>query len=137
MKTPIKSTDPIDEILSQTGSSDRGFSFSDSTSEGAKHHRRSHRYSRISPGYPSERLERAHYTPHSARTAVVNLAAHGWRLNIDKLSATSGVEVVDYHTYIRALEQRRDCFRGLGAVASDHAVLTPPPLASSARTKLM
>ncbi len=57
--------------------------------------------------------------------AVVNLAAHGWRLNIDKLSATSGVEVVDYHTYIRALEQRRDFFRGLGAVASDHAVLTP------------
>jgi glucuronate isomerase len=56
---------------------------------------------------------------------VVNLDASGWRQNIDKLSAVSGVDVTDYVSFIRALEQRRAFFKSMGATATDHAALTP------------
>jgi len=57
--------------------------------------------------------------------AVLNLEAPGWQAQIDKLRAASGIEVVDFASFIRALEQRREYFRALGAVATDHAVLLP------------
>jgi glucuronate isomerase len=58
---------------------------------------------------------------------VVNLDAPrgAWRANIDQLSQVSGVEVVDYASFIRALEQRREFFKTMGATATDHAALTP------------
>ncbi len=56
---------------------------------------------------------------------VVNLDAPGWRANIEKLSTVSGVDVVNYASFIQALEQRRDYFKALGATATDHAALTP------------
>jgi glucuronate isomerase len=56
---------------------------------------------------------------------VVTLDAPDWRSNIDKLSAVSGIDVVDFVSYIRALEQRRDFFKSMGATATDHATLTP------------
>ena len=56
---------------------------------------------------------------------VINLDAPGWRANIDALSAVSGIEVRDYASYIRALENRRAFFKSLGATATDHAALTP------------
>jgi glucuronate isomerase len=57
--------------------------------------------------------------------AVVNLDSLNWRTNIEKLSDASGVDILDYESYIRALEQRRDFFRSMGAKATDHAALTP------------
>ena len=54
--------------------------------------------------------------------AVTNLAAEGWLENIEALSAASGIEVVDYHSYIHALEQRRAFFKTMGAHATDHGV---------------
>jgi glucuronate isomerase len=57
--------------------------------------------------------------------AVVALDAPAWREQIARLSAVAGVEVVDYASYIRALEQRRSAFKALGALATDHGVLTP------------
>jgi glucuronate isomerase len=57
--------------------------------------------------------------------ALVNLDAPGWRANIDRLSQVSGVNVTDYGSYLQALEQRREFFRSLGAIATDHAVLIP------------
>ncbi len=57
--------------------------------------------------------------------AVVNLDTPNWKTNIDRLSEVSGVEVKDYTSYIRALEQRRAFFRSMGATATDHAALTP------------
>ena len=33
--------------------------------------------------------------------------------------------LIDYASYIRALEQRRAVFKQLGALATDHAALTP------------
>jgi len=57
--------------------------------------------------------------------AVVNLDAPSWCANIQKLGEVSGTEIVDFASYIRALEQRRDFFKSMGATATDHATLTP------------
>ena len=57
--------------------------------------------------------------------AVVNLGHPKWPAQIAALSAASGVDVVDYPTFIRALEERRAFFKQMGALATDHAVLTP------------
>lgn len=56
--------------------------------------------------------------------AVVNLDTPEWHANIAALSDVSGVDVVDYHSFIAALEQRRAAFKALGAKATDHAALT-------------
>jgi len=56
---------------------------------------------------------------------VVNLDAPNWRVNIDQLSEVSGIDVVDYKSFIHALEQRRAFFQSMGATATDHAALTP------------
>jgi glucuronate isomerase len=57
--------------------------------------------------------------------AVVNLDTPGWRSNLDRLSQVSGVDVTDYRSYLRALEQRRDFFRSMGATSTDHGMLVP------------
>src|SRR5215213_1057070 len=57
--------------------------------------------------------------------AVVNLHAAGWRDQIARLSEVSGVEIADFASYIRALEDRRAFFKRMGATATDHAALTP------------
>ncbi len=56
--------------------------------------------------------------------AVINIQTAGWRQNIDKLSAVSGVTVDSYAALIRALEQRRSFFKSMGARATDHAAQT-------------
>jgi glucuronate isomerase len=56
--------------------------------------------------------------------AVVNLDTENWREQITALSQVSGVEVVDYLSFIQALEQRRVFFKAMGAKATDHAALT-------------
>lgn len=56
--------------------------------------------------------------------AVVNVDMDGWAENIAKLSDVSSVNVVDYKSYIQALEQRREFFKSMGATATDHAALT-------------
>lgn len=57
--------------------------------------------------------------------AVVAIDAPGWPTQIARLAAVAGVEVGDYTSYIRAIEQRRAAFKALGALATDHGVLTP------------
>jgi len=56
---------------------------------------------------------------------VINFDAPNWRANIDALSEVSGIDVRDYASYLRALENRRAFFKSLGATATDHAALTP------------
>jgi glucuronate isomerase len=56
---------------------------------------------------------------------VVNLRHPAWRSNIAQLSAASGIDVVDYPSYIRALEQRRSFFKSMGATATDSAAYSP------------
>ncbi len=56
---------------------------------------------------------------------VVDLSSADWRTAIGLLSQASGIDVVDYRSFIAALEQRREAFRALGGVATDHSALTP------------
>ncbi len=56
--------------------------------------------------------------------AVVNIDMDGWGESIHSLSAVSGIEVIDYASYIAALEQRRAFFKSMGATATDHAAQT-------------
>ena len=57
--------------------------------------------------------------------AVVNLDSPNWLTNIKILGEVSRMDIVDFDSYIRALESRRDFFRSMGATATDHAALTP------------
>lgn len=52
---------------------------------------------------------------------VVSLDGPDWRSNIDRLSEVSGVSVIDYASFIRALQQRRESFKSAGAFATDHS----------------
>jgi glucuronate isomerase len=57
--------------------------------------------------------------------AVVNLLTRGWREQIARLSAMSGVDVTGYDAFVWALEERRAFFKAVGATATDHAAQTP------------
>lgn len=57
--------------------------------------------------------------------AVINLDSKNWNSNICKLREVSDVDIVDYPTFIRALEQRREYFKSMGAMATDHAIMVP------------
>jgi glucuronate isomerase len=56
--------------------------------------------------------------------AVINLLTPGWRKNIDLLSDISDVQVDSYASFIRALEQRREDLKAMGATATDHAAVS-------------
>lgn len=56
--------------------------------------------------------------------AVVNMG-DGWCENVELLGQVSGMEIVDYVSYIRALEDRREFFKEMGATATDHAMVLP------------
>jgi len=56
---------------------------------------------------------------------VVNLQAANWRGNIENLSKVSRIDVGDFASFIRALEQRRADFKSLGATATDSGVFSP------------
>ena len=69
-------------------------------------------------------LQRDGYTsvrPTLRPDGVVNIDSPDWRRNIDRLSAVSGISVVDYASFIRALQQRREAFKAAGAFATDHS----------------
>jgi glucuronate isomerase len=57
--------------------------------------------------------------------AVVNLDAPNWRAQLDRLSELAAIDIVDYISFIRALETRREVFKQLGATATDHSAATP------------
>ncbi len=57
--------------------------------------------------------------------AVVNILAPGWSVELEKLAEVSGQEISKLSDYIRALENRREYFRSMGATATDHGVFSP------------
>ncbi len=57
--------------------------------------------------------------------AVVNIDAVGWRQSIEQLGTLAGQDIINYQTFIAALENRRAYFKSMGAQATDHAALTP------------
>jgi len=56
---------------------------------------------------------------------VVNITAKSWKSQIEALSKASGMEVGSYRNYIKALENRREFFRSMGAVSTDQGVESP------------
>jgi glucuronate isomerase len=57
--------------------------------------------------------------------AVTDISTPGWQENIDRLSQVSGIAVVNYGSFVEALEERRFYFKEMGAVATDHSATTP------------
>ncbi len=57
--------------------------------------------------------------------AVTGISTPGWRENLDRLSEVSGVEILDYRSFVEALEERRAFFKEMGAIATDHSATTP------------
>ncbi len=56
---------------------------------------------------------------------VVNITSKEWKKKIDEMSNASGIDVASYASYIRALENRREYFKSLGAVSTDQGVESP------------
>src|SRR5919112_2676487 len=57
--------------------------------------------------------------------AVTDISTPGWQANINLLSQASGIDVVDYRSFLEALQERRSFFKEMGAVATDHSATTP------------
>jgi len=57
--------------------------------------------------------------------AVVNIRSDSWKSEINRLSSACGIDVVDYGSFIKAIENRRSYFVEMGAVATDQGVLSP------------
>ena len=57
--------------------------------------------------------------------AVTDISTPGWQENINLLSQASGIDVVDYRSFLEALQERRTYFKEMGAVATDHSAPTP------------
>ncbi|HRE47846.1 MAG TPA: glucuronate isomerase [Aggregatilineales bacterium] len=57
--------------------------------------------------------------------ALLNLESAGWREEVDRLSALSGITIHTYDAFHRALAERRAFFKERGATATDHGATTP------------
>ena len=57
--------------------------------------------------------------------AVVNINAKNWKHEIEALSKASGITVDNYDNFIKALENRREFFKSMGAVSTDQGVTSP------------
>lgn len=51
--------------------------------------------------------------------SLIQLCQPAWRSQIDQLSILSNIEIINFKTYVLALQNRRDFFRTLGATATD------------------
>jgi len=65
--------------------------------------------------------------------AILQIDRPDWRQEIDKLSMASGINIMDFHSYIQALENRRAWFKQMGATATDIAVVNAETLLLSVR----
>lgn len=57
--------------------------------------------------------------------AVTNLQTPNFKAEIEKLAEAAKIDITDFRSFIRALEVQRAFFREMGAVSTDHAVLSP------------
>jgi len=57
--------------------------------------------------------------------ATFRIGRPDWPAAIDALGRATGMPVVDYAGFVRALEDRRAFFRSLGATSTDHGVVEP------------
>ncbi len=56
---------------------------------------------------------------------VVNITAAVWKKEIEKLSAACSTEINSYETFIKAIENRREYFKSIGAVSTDQGIISP------------
>jgi glucuronate isomerase len=56
---------------------------------------------------------------------VVNINAPGWQDAINELRHASDMDISSYKDYIRAIENRREYFKMMGAVSTDQGVFSP------------
>ncbi len=56
---------------------------------------------------------------------VTDLSKKEWKQNIERLSDVSGLAIDSYRSFIQALESRREFFKFMGAVSTDHGVYSP------------
>jgi glucuronate isomerase len=56
---------------------------------------------------------------------VTDFMYRNWRGNIDRLTEVSGIDCMNYHGFIAALEKQREFFKTMGATSTDQGVLTP------------
>jgi glucuronate isomerase len=56
---------------------------------------------------------------------VVNISAEGWDAAIKDLSDASGIEIDSYKNFIKAIENRREYFKVMGATSTDQGVFSP------------
>ncbi len=56
---------------------------------------------------------------------VINLDAPGWVANIEQLAQVCRIDIKDYASFIRCLEDRRTFFKQRGATATDQGCQTP------------
>jgi glucuronate isomerase len=56
---------------------------------------------------------------------VVNIDAPGWKSAINELSKASDIEINSYKNFIRAIENRREYFKVLGATSTDQGIINP------------
>ncbi len=57
--------------------------------------------------------------------AAVNILSPRWKEEIAAIGSISGIDIHDYWSYIKALENRREYFKSLGAVSTDQGVESP------------
>ena len=57
--------------------------------------------------------------------AVFRIASPSWPAELEALGREHGEPLTDYAEFVCALEDRRTFFKGMGATATDHAVLEP------------
>lgn len=57
--------------------------------------------------------------------AVTHVDGSGWKENVERLADAADTDISDYRSFIAALESRRGFFSEMGAVATDHSVITP------------
>ena len=57
--------------------------------------------------------------------AVTDLSNNNWKANLKLLEKSVKFEITSYKLFVRALEERREYFKSLGATATDHGVFSP------------
>ena len=57
--------------------------------------------------------------------AVTDLSNKNWKSDLKLLEKTVKHEIKDYKSFIKAIEERRDYFRSMGATSTDHGVFSP------------
>ena len=57
--------------------------------------------------------------------AVINILMRGWKSEIEKLEQAAQIQIGTFTDYIKALENRREFFKSMGANSTDQGVVTP------------